>query len=867
MTAEHSDSSGGGGSARPIFDPDQGDLVSRSDVTWFGPISTGSQGLPVANGRFGGPVWQSEPGALVMQFNHTDLFMFNDASSASKDHQNAGGGAIARVHVGFGASDVFDAATRQRLSLYDATLSVRTSGVHVDVVADMDSDVVVMRVTDERTVPRPITIDLTMVREAKQVWGRHTAVSKLTAIGHETNAHSKVIVLEQTIEEPCDTGIEVNDHWVSSAVALTVQGREVAETAGNAVGERDSLRLSLPAARGSFTIIIGGDSTMQRNGRSAEQTAVERALGAKDVDAIQDRSRAWWHDFWQRSYLYLPSRLQYERRQNYYLYLAAISGRGRYPSKYNGGVWIGEEDRRDWGSFYWNWNQDCLYQPLIAANHLELLDPLFSMREASFDQYRVAAEQLWGSTGIFIGETAGILGWETLPDDVADSLRTYFAFESPRPPRGLAEFTEKRNRFLPAWNWNVFDGESQASYVTHTMVATQETAEHYWNVYTHTKDTEWLREKAYPFIRGAADFYQSYGGLRKEADGKYHFHNTNLHEHIWAGKDVIDDLALARGVFAVAIYASTILGTDEDRREGWAEVLDHLAPYPLRSDPGALWAASADPADADALATASPAWAQGIEPAYSVRGLDGTESPIFKMLEKYDLLNLETRDQSLDAGEWAVAVNTFLHSPGYLHQVEGQVVDRNGSSRFHVDAARLGRAQDLARILRAQYGVFSTYGEQPNLLFDQGDYYSAEGYATFTAALQEALNQSLSPTPTGDPVIRVFPAWPREWDAKYKLLAKDGFLVSSSMESGDIQYVEMESRLGETARVRNPWESDVVLYREGIPAERIHAGQNDILTFPTSEGEHIVLVRKGTDPATYRSSHLADATETDEREA
>ena len=124
------------------------------------------------------------------------------------------------------------------------------------------------------------------------------------------------------------------------------------------------------------------------------------------------------------------------------------------------------------------------------------------------------------------------------------------------------------------------------------MMATQETAEHYWNRYCYTKDLDWLRASAYPFIKGAADLYQSYDGLRKEADGKYHFYNTNLHEHIWAGKDVIDDLAMARGTFAAAIQASTLLGVDESRRAGWQEILDNLAPYPLRSDPQSLWAAS-----------------------------------------------------------------------------------------------------------------------------------------------------------------------------------------------------------------------------------------------------------------------------------
>ncbi len=87
----------------------------------------------------------------------------------------------------------------------------------------------------------------------------------------------------------------------------------------------------------------------------------------------------------------------------------------------------------------------------------------------------------------------------------------------------------------------------------------------------------------------------------------------------------------------------------------------------------------------------SPRGLRDCAPYYFIRDCHGTESPIFKMLEKYDILNLETRDQGLDNGDWEIALNTYYHSPGYLNQFEGTKVDQNGSSRFHVDVAKLGR--------------------------------------------------------------------------------------------------------------------------------------------------------------------------------
>jgi len=845
----------GGSSVTPIFNPDYSELIGRSDLYHKGRITTGTQGMPVANGRFGGPVWQMNQNTLSMQLNHTDCFMFNDASAASNDHANSGGGALGRVHIGFGTTgNVFNDNTEQHLSLYDAMLSIKGSGVDINVIANMDSDAIAIQITDNRSTPQPITVDLAMLRAAEQIWGNHSAISTLT-----TEPDNKTIVLEQVIEEECDTGIEINDHYCNTAVAVTVQGRDVSSVTDSTVGNRAARRLNLPAQNGTFTIIIGGCSTMDKT-VNAKANAIANAVESPDFESIYTSSQKWWSDFWHRSYVYFPSLQKFEQRRNYYMYLAAISSRGNYPQKYNGGIWIGEEDRRDWGSYYWNWNQDSLYHPLMAAGHLDLMEPMFRMREACLEQYKTAARQMWGAEGIFIGETSGILGWETLPEEIANSMREYYTFKTDTRSQEFTDMTKRRNRYLTPWNWNVFgSGNNQASYTTHTMMATQETAEYYWQYYCYTKDLDFLRERAYPFIRGAAELYRTYDGFRKEADGKYHIYNTNLHEHIWAGKDVIDDLAMARGVFAAVVEASKLLGVDEDMRPLWEDCRDNIADYPLRTDPGALWAGSTNQSLISILATDEPAWAQGLEPAYFIRDLHGTESPIFKMVEKYDLLNLETRDQGLDNGEWEIALNTYLHSPGYWNQVKNQVIDRNGSSRFHIDAARFGRADDMEMILNTQFGVFSTYGEYPNLIFNQLDYYSAEGYGTYAAALQEALNQSLSPTPVGDPVIRVFPAWPRAWDAKYKLHAKDGFIVSSSMESGDIQYVEIESQLGEVCRIRNPWDSNVVLYRNGIRAETITASENDLLEFDTDEGEIIVLVRPGTTPDTYRTSTLAES--------
>ena len=79
-----------------------------------------------------------------------------------------------------------------------------------------------------------------------------------------------------------------------------------------------------------------------------------------------------------------------------------------------------------------------------------------------------------------------------------------------------------------------------------------------------------------------------------------------------------------------------------------------------------------------------------------------------------------------------------------------------------------------------------------------------------------------------------------------------GFLVSSSAGNGEVSFLEIYSQLGGTCRIRNPWSgSTVSLYRNGVKAEDI-AGY--LISFETSSGEDIKIVRQGINPDSFRES-------------
>jgi hypothetical protein len=148
--------------------------------------------------------------------------------------------------------------------------------------------------------------------------------------------------------------------------------------------------------------------------------------------------------------------------------------------------------------------------------------------------------------------------------------------------------------------------------------------------------------------------------------------------------------------------------------------------------------------------------------------------------------------------------------------------------------ARAGRSDQLPALLGAYYTAFSPL---PNglSLFEGEQAHSAEHLGCITTALQEALLQSVSPQPGQTEVITVFPAWPKEWDASFRLLARGGYRVTSTIDNGEVQFIDIESRLGETCQLRNPWQGPCLVSEVGGDTQaKPYVG--DLLHFDTVPG-------------------------------
>jgi hypothetical protein len=820
---------------------DYNSLVSRADLHYDKPVDRSEDGMPLGNGRMGSLVWTT-PSSLRFQINRVDVFANGCATDSFPERHTDYCGGCGFVDVEFAdyGQAVFPGdGNHQRLSCYDGLATIEGKGVRARVLAWSDlrpgpRDVMAVEVTDRREQPGTIHVNLMMLRSPRVRTASHTATSRLSS-------RDGRIVLTQSFAE--------GDYYCGSAVAVGVIGRSVE---GRQVHDMEG-RLVVEPGRGPFTILIASAAGFDRNQDLAALALARLAAAVSEgFDGLAESNRAWWHDFWGRSFIHLHSEDgiadDVERHYTYYLYLMASSSRGRYPTKFNGMLWTTGGDTRRWGGQYWGANQSCLYNnALLAADHLDLLDPMFEMYSGMAASCSLAARQQWGSQGVFFPETVAFDGLASLPDEIATEMRDLYLLRRPweTKPQAFGTYAGTKQAYSSRWNWIgggqwekgrwVYTERGSGPYgpVTHIFSRGAKIAYQYWLRYEYSQDKTWLRDRAYPVIKGVAEFYRNYPNLKKEADSRYHIHYVNSNEPLWGGKDTDEEISSMMGILPVAIRASETLGVDAEMRPVWKDLLDNLAPLARSDSPG-----MAAPAGRDG----PPVWIKGLEPIVRGRGSslpDGNTMPMWF----FDLCTLES-----DPNIQRIA-NATLEA---MIPRDGQAGRGIGVlSKIGLAASVSGRADAVKVLVPGQIRT----GQTPILanrmdLREGVQTTSAQRLGNAADALHNALCQSLPPGPGQPAVIRVFASWPGEWDAAFTLLCRGGFRVTSAMQEGKVEFVEVISPLGGECRLRNPWGDDeVMFFRNGKKVESL---TGSLLRFDTAKGETLVVVPKGLTPSVVR---------------
>ena len=157
--------------------------------------------------------------------------------------------------------------------------------------------------------------------------------------------------------------------------------------------------------------------------------------------------------------------------------------------------------------------------------------------------------------------------------------------------------------------------------------------------------------------------------------------------------------------------------------------------------------------------------------------------------------------------------------------------DNNGFASWYTACARVGYDP---RTILANLRKECDQRSYPNLIL----YYGGGGIENVAGFL--AVNEMLMQSHEG--VIRFFPVWPRDQDARFGgLRAVGAFLVAAELREGVARGVSVRSERGGPCTVANPWPGrPVQLFRNGA-TEASETQTGGRFTFQTAPNETIAL--------------------------
>lgn len=287
-----------------------------------------------------------------------------------------------------------------------------------------------------------------------------------------------------------------------------------------------------------------------RDGCSPLEIASDRVsrAAARGYVALHADHAAWWNRFWQRSW-FTCAEPKIEKSWYVSNYLTGSIMRPGKVSPGLQGMWC-KENFPPWSAdFHGNANIQAIYQGVLGSNHVDLFEPYAALYWHMRAQCRRDTESFFKMPGVRYPHAGSIDGHEMTESD-----------------------------------WITL----AASYTPSSWIARM-----FWFAYQHTGDREFLATVAYPIMKDVAEFYAgilNFSG--KDAQGHYRIalsiwgedNSTTLDG--W-GESSIYDICSFMAAFQQAADSATLLGVDEQERNGWNEMRRNLPELPV--DEEGVW--------------------------------------------------------------------------------------------------------------------------------------------------------------------------------------------------------------------------------------------------------------------------------------
>ncbi|GAB3896501.1 hypothetical protein GCM10028803_14160 [Larkinella knui] len=545
-------------------------------------------------------------------------------------------------------------------------------------------------------------------------------------------------------------------------------GKSIQEKAENAVVDGDDLvRLGYTQGKVSrqknkityHQIGWGGfsyDVTVQwtQKGKTVEGTwAISSAYPQKQKTASLTKTgssartytadlashRTWWQRFWSKSSVQVPDSLL---RKQWYLetYKFGATARADAPPISLQAVWTADNGRiPPWkGDYHHDLNTQLSYWPSYSGNHLEESIGYINHLEENLPTYRDYTKRYFGTDGIAVPGVTTLTGKEM---------------------GGWIQYSLSPT--VSAW-----------------------LAQHYHWQWRYSQDAVFLRQKAYPWLKGVARHLEQVTVLDENGKRKLPISSSpeikNNSLAAWFPTNTNYDLALMKFVFKAATEMATVLGIDADVKH-WQAIQNQLADFALSDQNELMFAASLPYNESHRHFSHLMA----IHPLGLIRWEDGEAS---QQIIRNSLALLDRVGPDWWCG----------YSYAWLGSLKARAKDGPGAAEaLHTFASAF-----------CSVNSFHLNGDQTKSGKSKFTYrpFTLEGNFAFAAGLQEMLIQSYAG------FIEIFPAIPATWaDAGFTDLRTEGaFLVSAQRRAGAVTDITLKSEKGGTTRLKLPFKTYAV---------------------------------------------------------
>lgn len=475
----------------------------------------------------------------------------------------------------------------------------------------------------------------------------------------------------------------------------------------------------------------------------------------------------WWSNFWSKSSLLVPDPIL-EKQWYLEMYKFGSAARRGAPPISLQAVWTADNGKLPpWkGDYHHDLNTQLSYWPSYSGNHLEEGMGYFDHLDANKNNYTRYTKEFFGKSGL------AVPGVTTL------------------------------------------DGTEMGGWIQYSLSPTVSAwlAHHYYWQWRYSMDTDFLRDRAYPWLKETAVFLENItskdsNGFRKlEFSASPEVNDNSL--SAWFPDNSNYDLALMKFVFSAATEMALELKLPDEANH-WKSVGGEFNDFSLSARQVLKFAPSLEFNQSHRHFSHTMA----IHPLGLITWEDGQQAQniIQNTLHAMD---------SIGPAWWCG------YSYSWLASLKARAKDGEGAAN----------ALSIFAKAFCSINTFHLNGDQTKSGYSNFTYrpFTLEGNFAFAAGLQEMLLQSYAG------FIEVMPAVPSAWrDVSFRTLRAEGaFLVSAKKIDGAIKVVEIVSEKGGMTKLKLPFPKWKVVIAKGIEIK----GEGEFLSLNANEGGKVIIV-------------------------